>query len=126
MVRMKGADYSTARPALDTLKADGIQFVCAYLTGVEADGSVYCSPAQAYLGGRTEKHFFANREAASIEPIAGGYRITDAAGEKYDFPTPLSREPSTGRKSAILVGAGPSRPGPRPPESEGDSTWNSA
>lgn len=64
-------------------KRKGINGVCE--VDVAADGSVYAVPGDAYLGGANGQAYFKGRRAARVTAITGGYRITDTAGEHYDY-----------------------------------------
>jgi hypothetical protein len=55
----------------------------AAAAAVKPDGSVFCSPAGAYLGGANGKPYFVDRVAAKIVAVTGGYQIIDTAEETY-------------------------------------------
>jgi NlpC/P60 family len=48
-----------------------------------ADGAVYCSPRNAYMGGVNGKPYFKGRQAAAIRPVQGGYVIWSTQEERY-------------------------------------------
>lgn len=56
------------------------------IAAIDPTGAVFCTPADAYLGGANGKDYFAGRVAAYIRPRAGGYTISDTHGNPYNYP----------------------------------------